>query len=149
MTNRYSVVVQETHTFRVTVEAADVVSAMQAARKARAKGKGKRTSKEPWQAMPCVTRLPDEGSHKAVIGPMGSGKTFPGLEGPSASVSPHTAPGRYVCASPKCAYGFELSPEGIWVGPYYPDERPSPLQPLTWTEIEELWGDCARRLQRV
>jgi hypothetical protein len=169
MTHKYSVVVQETVTFRVTVEAADVVSAMRAARKARAKGKGVRTSKTPWQAMPSVTRLPDEGSHTAVIGPMGSGKTPVGacpvtglcskpcptgeacahVAAQTASVSPHTAPGRYVCASPKCAYGFELRADGIWVGPYYPDERPSRPKAMTWATLEEWFGDCAGRLQRV
>lgn len=76
MTNRYSVVIQETHTYRLTVDAADVVGAMRAASAERAKGKGVRTSKTPWQAMPSVTRLPDAGSHEAVIGPVAGGKTF-------------------------------------------------------------------------
>jgi hypothetical protein len=54
----FTVVVQETHTYRLTVDAADAVGAMRAATEARAKGKGQKTSREPVRAIPSVTRLP-------------------------------------------------------------------------------------------
>lgn len=63
---------------------------------------------------------------------------------------PDGQPDTYRCKSPMCGYEFHLYPDGMWVGPYYNDDRPnSAVQPLTWEQLQDGWGDCAANLRRV
>jgi hypothetical protein len=53
----YLVVVQETRTYRVRVDADNYVDAMRAAKAARAAGQGTRTSRTPIVAVPSVSKI--------------------------------------------------------------------------------------------
>lgn len=57
---------------------------------------------------------------------------------------PHTRPGNYVCSN-TCAYRFVLRTDETWHGPYYPDGNDH-ARTLTWEDIEDEYGDCARSL---
>lgn len=55
--SEWRVIVSETHTYELTVDADDFGSAIDAAEQARVEGKGKRRSKTPWRTMPVVSRI--------------------------------------------------------------------------------------------